>query len=72
MAENVVYGEGGYDESKPNNNVVSVETVPDAPAPVVASDPAVLRAKINAAQTVPQIRGALLAALDYLDAVLPE
>jgi len=69
MAENVTYGEGGYDPSKPNSNVVSVETVPDPPAP---PDPAVLRAQINKATTVTQLRGALSAALDYLEAVLPD
>lgn len=31
------YGIGGYDESKPNNNVISVEELPDDPAP--SSDP---------------------------------
>jgi len=33
MAQNVVYGPGGFDPSKPNNNIVSVEEVPDPPAP---------------------------------------
>ena len=30
MAFNEVYGPGGFDPSKPNNNVVGVEEVPDA------------------------------------------
>ena len=43
---------------------------PTVPPPT-PPDPAVLRAQINKATTVPQLRGALLAALDYLDATLP-
>lgn len=42
--------------------------VPAAPAP----DPAALRATINKATTVAQFRGALSAALDYVETVLPQ
>ena len=27
----ITYGEGGYDETKPNNNIVLVEDLPDPP-----------------------------------------
>lgn len=33
MGQNIVYGVGGFDPTKPNNNIVSVEEVPDSPAP---------------------------------------
>lgn len=63
MAEHVIYGEGGYDPSKPDDNIVSRETVPDPPAPV---DIAALRTTVSKATTVTALRGAMLA---YLDAV---
>lgn len=66
MAEIVTYGEGGYDPSKPNNNIVSVETVPDLPAADPAIDIAALKATVAKATTVPQLRGAMMA---YLNAV---
>lgn len=66
MAENVVYGEGGYDPSKPNNNIVSVETVPDPPAADPGIDIAALRSTVSKATTVTALRGAMMA---YLDAV---
>jgi hypothetical protein len=29
MGQRVVYGEGGYDPSKPNDNIVAIEEVPE-------------------------------------------
>lgn len=29
MAKIITYGIGGYDETKPNNNIVSIEEIPD-------------------------------------------
>lgn len=34
MAQIITYGEGGYDETKPNNNIIEIVEVPDEPAPV--------------------------------------
>jgi hypothetical protein len=31
MPKIVTYGEGGYDESKPNNNIVEEIDIPDEP-----------------------------------------
>ena len=58
MAENVVYGPGGWDPSKPNNNVVSSETVPDPPPLPPTADE-----KIAAAATVLGEAGDLTLAL---------
>jgi hypothetical protein len=38
MATQIIYGLGGYDPTKPNNNIVDIEEVPDAVE--VAIDPA--------------------------------
>ena len=32
MAQIVTFGEGGYDPTKPNNNIVEIKEVPDNPA----------------------------------------
>lgn len=40
--------------------------------PPLPPDPAVLRAQINKATTVAQLRGALSVALDYVETVLPQ
>lgn len=29
MAQQITYGIGGYDESKPNNNIVEITEIPD-------------------------------------------
>lgn len=29
----ITYGEGGYDETKPDNNIVLIEDLPDPPEP---------------------------------------
>ena len=29
MGKMITYGIGGYDETKPNNNIVSIEEIPD-------------------------------------------
>lgn len=58
MARIEVYGPGGFDPSKPNNNIVSVEEVPDSPAPPPSTDD-----KLAEARTVLAAGAAELAAL---------
>lgn len=59
-----IYGEGGYDPTKPNNNVVNVTEVPDPDAPTddrlatLERRQNALMAKLAAATTVAQIRKA--------------
>jgi hypothetical protein len=45
MSQVIVYGIGGYDPSKPNNNIVEQYEVPDVRAPL---DPAGVAATLNA------------------------
>lgn len=60
MAENVVYGLGGFDPSKPNNNIVSVEEVPDPPPPPkTAAEIAVEHATIETIADMEAFRAAL-------------
>jgi len=33
MAKIITYGLGGYDETKPNNNIIEEQDVPDEPTP---------------------------------------
>lgn len=66
MAEQITYGEGGYDPTKPDNNVIARVTVDDPP--VVLSDAervaaleaqnAALLAALAKATTLAQIRAA--------------
>lgn len=35
----VTYGEGGYDETKPDNNIVLIEDLPDPPLDPPELDP---------------------------------
>jgi hypothetical protein len=57
MAEFITYGDGGFDPSKPDNNVVARFTVDDPEPP--APDPlATLIADLAKATTLSQVRAA--------------
>ena len=45
MSQHIVYGPGGYDPSKPNNNIVEQYEVPDLRPPL---DPTGVAATLNA------------------------
>lgn len=34
MAQQVIFGIGGYDETKPNNNIIEIIDIPDEPTSV--------------------------------------
>ena len=55
------YGVGGYDESKPNNNVISIVDVVDDAA---SSPLEVLVAALAAAETIADVQAAAQAAID--------
>ena len=38
MGKTVTYGIGGYDESKPDNNIVEIIDTPDEETPIEESD----------------------------------
>jgi len=38
MGKSIVYGLGGYDESKPNNNIVEIIDTPDEETTITVSD----------------------------------
>lgn len=60
MAQNVVYGPGGFDPSQPDNNIVSVEEVPDPPAqPKTAAEIAAEHATIETIADMEAFRAAL-------------
>jgi len=70
MAEFITYGEGGFDPSKPDNNVVARVTVDDPPQVVTDAERiaaleaqnAELLAALAKATTVAQVRAAAQAA----------
>ena len=47
MAQIVTYGEGGYDPTKPNNNIIAVEEVPDPPTDPVKEEALAKLAKLG-------------------------
>ena len=58
--ERVTYGVGGFDPSKPNNNIVSVEEIPDPPPPVkTAAEIAAEHATIETIADMEAFRAAL-------------
>lgn len=67
--EHVTYGPGGFDPSKPSNNVVEVETVPDPPVVTTAEDrlaelEAQNAALLDALATVPNLAAVRAAAVN--------
>ena len=63
MAEIITYGEGGFDPSKPDNNVVARFTVDDPPVVVTDAERlAVLVDALAKATTLAQVRAAAQAA----------
>jgi hypothetical protein len=38
MGKTITYGIGGYDETKPNNNIVEIIDTPDEETPIEESD----------------------------------
>jgi len=68
MATVVTYGPGGFDPTKPDNNVISTEEVPDPPEPPVTTAEErldVLLAAMETAATVGQMRSAARAAREH-------
>ena len=60
MAQLVTYGIGGFDPSKPNNNIVSIEEIPDPPPPPkTAAEIAAEHATIETIADVEAFRAAL-------------
>lgn len=56
----ITFGIGGFDPSKPNNNIVSVEEVPDPPAqPKTAAEIAAEHATIETIADMEAFRAAL-------------
>ena len=63
MAEIITYGEGGFDPSKPDNNVVARFTVDDPPVVVTDAERlAVLVDALAKATTLAQVRASAQAA----------
>lgn len=65
-SQHVIYGPGGYDPTKPNNNVIDAELVdvPDGPPTISAK---ALRSQLAAATTVAATKAVLAELVDALD-----